>query len=195
MQERVTTPRRTVSTKARSPDTFAHAVLRTSNFDAMVAWYQTVLNARIAFQNEMLCFMTYDHEHHRIALIKLPGLPPQDTATARLAHLAFTYDDLGDLLGTYKRLKGEGILPFRPIHHGPTVSLYYRDPDGTAIELQVDVYATKEEATAYMQSAAFARNPIGVAIDPEKLLADYEAGVPEVELKRQPKGPASEIQR
>ncbi len=195
MQERVVPDRRTVPTAARAPDTFAHAVLRTWNFDEMVAWYQAVLNARIAFKNDMLCFMTYDEEHHRIALIKTPGLPPQDTATARLAHLAYAFNELGDLLGTYKRLKAAGILPFRPINHGPTVSLYYRDPDGTAIELQVDVFDTKEGAQQFLESEAFRQNPIGVAIDPDQLLADYEAGKPEAEIKRRPDGPMSQLHR
>ena len=185
---------RTIPQTARAPDTFAHAVLRSSRFEEMIAWYRMVLCARVAFRNDVLCFLTYDHEHHRIAIIKVPGLPEQDTAQARLAHLAFTYDDLGSLLGAYKRLKAEGIVPFRPIHHGPTVSMYYRDPDGTAIELQVDAFATKEEAQTYFESEAFATNPIGVAFDPDEMCAAYEAGAPIADLLRRPDGPAAPMQ-
>jgi len=182
--------RRSLPATPRSPDAFAHAVLRTSRYDAMIAWYCTVLNARAVFRNDRLCFLTYDAEHHRLAIVNVAGLPEQDTETARLLHLAYSFDDLAGLLGTYRRLKAAGILPYRPINHGPTLSLYYRDPDGTAIELQVDAFGTKEAAAAFLQSEDFRRNPIGVAVDPDALLAAYEAGAPEAEILRRPEGPA-----
>jgi catechol 2,3-dioxygenase-like lactoylglutathione lyase family enzyme len=188
------TQARSIPATHRAPDSFAHAVLRSARFEEMIDWYRKVLCARVAFRNDKLCFLTYDHEHHRVAVINVAGLPEQDTATSRLAHLAYTYDDLGSLLAAYKRLKAEGIVPFRPIHHGPTVSMYYRDPDGTAIELQVDAFKTKEEAQAYFDSEAFRTNPIGVAFDPEALCAAYEAGTPLPDLLRRPDGPAAPMQ-
>ena len=188
------TAKRVVHASALSPDTFAHAVLRTSKFPEMIDWYLTVLNARVVFRNDTLCFMTYDDEHHRLGIVNVPGLPPADTASARLAHLAYSYHDMGHLLSTYRRLKGLGIVPFRPINHGPTVSFYYRDPDGTAIELQVDAFPSKEEAQRFLESDAFRDNPIGVMIDPDVLLAAYEAGTPEVDLKRRPAGPPARLQ-
>lgn len=186
MQEKVSPARRTISSVPKSPDAFAHAVLRTSRYDEMIAWYRCVLNARVVFRNDMLCFLTYDGEHHRVAILNVPDLKEQDQATNRLAHLAYSYNEMGDLLATYKRLKLAGILPFRPINHGPTVSLYYKDPDGTAIELQVDAFESKEEAEQFMLSDDFRKNPIGVTIDPDALLAAWEAGTPEVELKKRP---------
>ena len=194
MQERVSPAKRTVSSAPRSPDAFAHAVLRTSRYDEMIAWYKSVLTAREVFRSETLCFLSYDDEHHRVAIVHVPGLLPQDQATNRLAHLAYSFNEMGDLLATYKRLKAVGIVPYRPINHGPTVSLYYKDPDDTAIELQVDAFATKEEAEQFMHSEAFRENPIGVIIDPDALLAAWEAGTPEAELKARPKGVAAQRQ-
>jgi catechol 2,3-dioxygenase-like lactoylglutathione lyase family enzyme len=182
--------RRTLPAAPRPPDAFAHCVLRTSRYDALIDWYCTVLQARVAHRNDRLCFLTYDEEHHRLAIINVPGLPEQETETARLVHIAYSYADLAGLLGTYSRLKAAGILPYRPINHGPTLSLYYRDPDGTAVELQVDCYPSKAEAAAFLDSEAFRRNPIGVAIDPDAILAAWEAGVPEATLLRRPEGPA-----
>ncbi len=173
----------------RPPHDFAHAVLRTSQFDALIAWYCEVLAARVAFRNERLCFLTYDDEHHRLGIVHIPGLPAQDQPSLRLLHLAWSFPDLTSLLGTYARLKAKGILPYRPINHGPTLSLYYHDPDGTAVELQVDTFPDKAAAAAFLQSAAFLANPIGVAIDPDALLAAWRAGVPEEELLRRPDGP------
>jgi catechol-2,3-dioxygenase len=152
----------------------------------MRAWYQTLLNARIVFDNGHLCFLTYDDEHHRLALINVPGLQAPDARAWGLAHVAYGYRTLRDLLSTYRRLKNDGILPYRPINHGPTVSLYYRDPDGNSVELQVDAFATKAEAADYFHTAAFRDNAIGVAFDPEALIRAWEAGVPEAELMRRP---------
>ena len=56
----------------------------------------------------------------------------------------------------------------RSIADCPTTSLYYRDPDGNSIELQVDNFATKEEAARYFLSEAFRENPIGVSSIPKR---------------------------
>jgi catechol 2,3-dioxygenase-like lactoylglutathione lyase family enzyme len=101
-------------------------------------------------------------------------------------HVAYTYNDLGELLATYRRLKVAGILPHWPINHGVTTSMYYRDPDNNRIELQIDNFAAPEELQAYFQSAAFAEHPVGVTYDPEQLIRDYEAGAPMADLSRIP---------
>jgi catechol-2,3-dioxygenase len=178
--------RRTIATAPVSPGIFAHFVLRTSNLATMREWYRTVLNARVVHDNGRLCFLTYDEEHHRLALINVPGLHAPDAQSWGLAHVAYGYRTLGELLSTYCRLKQDGILPYRPINHGPTVSLYYRDPDGNSVEFQVDAFPTKQAAADYFQTADFERNPIGVPFDPEDLVRAYEAGVPEAELLRRP---------
>ena len=169
-----------------SPAKFAHIVLRTGQFDKMAAWYQTVLAARIVFRDEHLCFLSYDDEHHRVALINIPGMPVRDPDATGTDHVAYTYNDLGELLATYQRFKIAGILPHWPINHGVTTSMYYRDPDNNRVELQIDNFATPEELQAYFQSAAFAGNPVGVTYNPEQLIRDYEAGVPMADLLRIP---------
>ena len=188
--EMIRTPREPVKPEAVSPALFAHFVVRTSNFEAMRAWYKTVLNARIVHDNGTLCFMTYDDEHHRLALVNVPGLQKPAADNWGLNHIAYSYRTMRDLLSTYVRLRDEGILPFRPINHGPTVSMYYHDPDGTGVELQVDAFPTKDAAAAYFDSDAFRDNPIGVLFDPEELVKAFEAGVPEEELMRRPVGKA-----
>jgi hypothetical protein len=105
-------------------------------------------------------------------------------------HIAFTYGGLPDLLQTYERLRQEGIEPFWPINHGVTLSLYYRDPEGNRIELQVDAFATMTEGKAYMRSDAFRTNPIGVIFDPEDLLRRFKGGEAAESLLRLPPLPA-----
>ena len=53
-------------------------------------------------------------------------------------HVAWSFASAHDLLSTYKRLKAAGIMPYWPVHHGPTLSLYYADPDGNRMEFQAD---------------------------------------------------------
>ena len=67
--------------------------------------------------------------------------------------------------------------------------MYYHDPDGTGIELQVDTFPTKQEAQEWFGREAFKENPIGVLFDPEELLKAFEAGVPEEELLTRPTRP------
>jgi catechol-2,3-dioxygenase len=86
----VTVKVRKLSQAELSPAKFAHFVLRTGQLDKMAAWYQTVLAARIAFRDERLCFLSYDDEHHRLALINIPGLPPRDPDSAGTDHVAYS---------------------------------------------------------------------------------------------------------
>ena len=185
---------RTLDPKPVAPSLFAHFVLRSANMQPMIDWYSTVLNMHVVKRTDYICFLTYDDEHHRLGIVNIAGLHAPDAKSWGLAHVAYTFRTIGELLSTYRRLKAEGIEPYRPIHHGPTVSLYYHDPDGNSVELQVDAYATKAEAAAYFLTDAFGKNPIGVAFDPEALAAAYEAGASDAELLRQPDGPAMKPQ-
>ncbi len=168
------------------PVQLAHIVRRTSRFEPMLNWYQTVLGAEVVHSDGVLAFLTYDAEHHRIAIAQIPGLEEQPAMAAGTDHVAFTYADLGDLLYTYARLKREGIEPYWCINHGPTTSMYYKDPDGNRIELQVDNFTSAEATTRWMRSDEFAANPIGVIFEPDDLLARYTAGEPMERLTVRP---------
>jgi len=178
------------ATQPVSPAKYAHFVLRTGQFDKMVEWYKTVLAARIVFRDERLCFLSYDDEHHRLALIHIPGLAPRDPESAGTDHVAYSYRNLGELLATYRRLKEHAIVPHWPINHGVTTSMYYRDPDNNRVELQIDNFASAEECQAYFHSKAFAENPVGMTYDPEELCRRYETGEPMADLLRIPPLPA-----
>jgi len=169
-----------------APVTFAHIVLRTGHKEAMVEWYRTVLEAEVALANPLLTFLTFDDEHHRIAILGMPGLAPATQPAAGLEHFAFTYASLGDLFATYKRLRAAGILPYWCINHGPNLSFYYRDPDGNQIELQIDVFESAEAVNAWYQTSDFATNPIGVKFDADDLIGRFERGEPLHTLTQRP---------
>jgi catechol-2,3-dioxygenase len=164
------------------PRRFAHFVLLVRDLDASIDWYRTVLGMEIVHHAGKLVFMTYDDEHHRLALAESGTGLEKTRGAPGLDHVAYTLGSLGELLGTYKRLAARGILPAWPVNHGLTTSLYYEDPDGNRVEFQVENLDTPEALRGYMESEAFAANPLGVGFDPEKLVERYERGDPIEEL-------------
>lgn len=186
-----------------SPNKLAHVVLFTGQLPTMRDWYLNVLDARVVHENPAVAFLTYDEEHHRIALADrnavmqaAEGLdalisasddsaPPSDAPQNRgLAHIAFAYDSARTLLENFERLERDAITPVYSVNHGTTTSLYYADPDGNSIELQVDNFDTIEEGTEFMESESFAKNPVGLPVDPRDLLDRLRAGEAEAALIR-----------
>ena len=160
-----------------SPAKLAHVVFRTNDLPALRDFYVTLLEGTISFENQYICFLTYDEEHHRVAMISDRKLPERPAKT-NFEHVAFAYENLGALLDNHDRLLAYGIKPSWTVNHGPTTSFYYNDPDGNGIELQVDNYETVDELHAFFASEAFAANPIGIDVDVEdfrRRLADGES--------------------
>jgi len=163
------------------PPRLAHIVYRTRKFRQMLAWYKEMFHARVQHQNPVMAFLTYDDEHHRLALIDLKAVQPNGDESEKqglvgVEHVAYSYQSLDDLFENYVRLKSEAILPYWCIHHGLTISMYYADPDGNQIEFQVDCFQSKEEGNAYICGPRFSENPVGVEFDPEDWLRQVRAG-------------------
>jgi catechol 2,3-dioxygenase-like lactoylglutathione lyase family enzyme len=154
---------------------FAHVVLQTSRLEEMRDWYCKVLDAHVVFEGHGLCFITFDEEHHRIAFLGAP-VEPRNPASAGMHHTAYTFSTLSDLLDRHAALKDDGIEPKAPIQHGVTTSLYYQDPDGNFVELQIDNFSTPDEATAYMKGDEYGSNPVGVSFDPELMREALKSG-------------------
>jgi len=177
---------------------FAHVVHRTYRCSEMLDWYRQVFDAKVQHDDGMLAFLTYDEEHHRFAFVNLSVLVPGGDASASrrpvgVDHVAYTYSSVADLLDNHARLKEHGIVPYWCVHHGVTASMYYADPDGNQIELQVDAFRTNEEANDFMRSM-LGVNPIGVEFDPEDWQARLRAGAaPEDFLVRRAHEPISPV--
>jgi catechol-2,3-dioxygenase len=164
------------------PSRFSHLVLKTPQFDEMTAWYKTVLSARPMFENGVVCFLSYDEEHHRLMIGHDPNATPRDPKTAGVVHFAYAVETLEDLVNTYLRLKELGIVPHNCLNHGFTTSLYYLDPDHNEVEFQVDNQKTREAMDAWFATGAFDRNFVGFRFDPEYMVQRYRDGVPEDEI-------------
>jgi len=173
-----------------APKKLAHVVLRTKegNVQNLLNWYKVVLEGEPMYENPMIGFVTYDDEHHRVAVLALPGVQDHVDMTCGLHHVAFTYESLGDLMHTYNRLKDDhGITPEFCINHGPTTSMYYFDPDKNQIELQVD-NVPEDQFAEYFENGEFTENPIGIKFDPDEMTARLKAGESEEALLKRPDG-------
>lgn len=168
------------------PSKFAHIVYRTRRFKEMIEWYKTVFGANVQFQNPVLAFLTYDDEHHRLALADMAAIQPDGSESDQqdaigVDHVGYTLGSIGELLENYSQLRDQGITPYWCVHHGVTISMYYADPDGNQMEFQVDLFDSFEKSSEFMR-IGFATNPVGVEYDPDQLLESYRAGTPQTEM-------------
>jgi catechol 2,3-dioxygenase len=175
-----------------------HYGLTTANLDAMIDWYRQVLGMTVNHRASTsaagaqsrapfsaFAFVGNDEVHHRIVFFETPGagVDPDKLRHARVQHVAFEYQTLDDLLGTYARLKGLGILPVMAVDEGLQTGLYYTDPDQNSVELNVNNYGNEWTATEHMRTAPpFGEQPRRVQVDPDKMIAARKAGASPWEL-------------
>jgi catechol-2,3-dioxygenase len=163
------------------PSKFAHIVLRTRRYEEMIQWWSTFLGAFVRMKTDYLAFLSYDEEHHRIAIIGLPHLAEATPDAIGLDHFAYSFATLDDLFGKYDEMCAIGSPPYWTINHGMTLSAYYRDPDGNQVETQIDSMSMVD-ADTLMRSQSFFDNPIGVNVDFAELIARHRAGAPASEI-------------
>lgn len=158
-----------------APVKFAHVVLKTSRYQEMIAWWTRLLDAHVRHGGDFISFISYDDEHHRLAIANFPNLQLVSPDASGVEHFAFTFATLDDLFAKYEQLRDVGVVPYWTINHGMTLSAYYRDPDGNQVELQVDAM-DNAAADRFMNSPVFASNPIGIDVDFPALIARRRAG-------------------
>lgn len=167
--------------------TFHHTTFTTLRLDEMVNWYALVVGLHPVFHNVSAAWLTNDKANHRIAFLSPPGLiPPVDKPhAAGLHHTAFEYSDFDEWLNNYVRLRDLGIVPFLTLDHGMTVSMYYADPDGNGVEIQVDSFGDWDKSKSWMfSSLEFAEDQLGAHFDPDLLVAARTAGMSFDEIHR-----------
>ena len=127
------------------PAALIHTSLGTDkNFEKMVDFYMKFFNCHVVnFRDKRgqggarAAFISYDNRDHRFAILERPGC---GFATGRggVAHMAFQYNSLKDLVTLYRQAKKWGIDTVHCINHGQSTSFYYEDPDGNEIETYID---------------------------------------------------------
>ncbi|HEX4109863.1 MAG TPA: VOC family protein [Solirubrobacteraceae bacterium] len=162
-----------------------HVNLKTLRLGELIDWYGQVLGMTPNFQFPGGAFLTNDDANHRIALISLPDFKDDEGKLHHtgMHHSAFEFATLDDLLATYLRLKGGGIVPCGCLDHGLTTSFYYADPDENCVELQVDNYGDWAQSTEFIRTdPRFAEDPIGKPVDPDAIVAARRAGATPQEI-------------
>jgi catechol-2,3-dioxygenase len=180
-------------TSLSRPPELAHFVVRALRYEEVVAWHRQFFEAEVVFQNQIATFLTFDEEHHRIAVVNRSATAKeQDENRAGIDHVAFSFANIQDLMVTYERLRDGGIRPIRAVNHGPTTSLYYKDPDENRIELQVDNFPTREAARAFFDTDYFRKDSSGINFDPDEFLEKLKGGAKIEDLLRRGDVPAGE---
>lgn len=161
-------------------------VLATSRFDTMTAWYRQLLDIEPSLEHATdaqapqggpprptrMCFFRLHIEPPNqdvVAIFEMPGTRAAPSGDPGLHHMQLRCASLSDLGERYRRLHALGVVPYRSMDHGPSTSLYYRDPDQNAVEVAASNFATVEQFQACLASDEFKRNPAGIGIDPQAL--------------------------
>ena len=74
----------TIDLPVKPPSKLSHVVLRTANLENMSLFYQNFLGAKVVYEDEDASFVTYDNEHHRIGILRHPGLQAKNPKTSGL---------------------------------------------------------------------------------------------------------------
>jgi len=160
-----------------------HCGLTTGNLDAMLAWYGKVLgmtvnkrvNAPAGSPFKTVAFVSNDEVNHRLSFFETPGMAVDaDRANhARVQHIAFEYKNLDDLLGTYLRLKKLGIPLLWAADQFIQTAIYYEDPDGNILELNVNNFPDDWTVTEQLKHLP---SQLHVNVDPEKMIEARRSG-------------------
>jgi catechol-2,3-dioxygenase len=164
-----------------------HVNLKTTRLAEMVEWYGKTVGMRPHHLGAVGAWLSNDGANHRLALLSFPSLQddPDRILHPGMHHLSFEFASLDELLATYTRLEADGIVPHGCLDHGMTTSMYYLDPDGNSVELQVDNFGDWARSTEFLRtSPEFAANPIGRFFDPDQLVAARATGASAEEIHR-----------
>lgn len=156
----------------RSGLSFSHIGLFVHDLPTMEDFYTRVLEFTVTDRGQLdgpdgpldLVFTSRDpDEHHQIVLVS--GRPAQVPFNV-INQLSLKADGLATLREMHRRLVAEGARNISPVTHGNALSVYALDPEGTRIELYVDLpwYVTQPM-----------RVPVDFTLDDEALMRQVEA--------------------
>ncbi len=113
-----------------------HVHIKVSNIENAENFYK-ILGFKVSERVGNYLFLTFGKAHHDLALQEIKNARKPLPDMTGLYHFAIELKSLKQLADIYFKLKNQGI-PFTPIDHGISKTIYLSDPDGNGIELYVD---------------------------------------------------------
>lgn len=167
-----------------APSGLNHLVINVRNLDESHRFWTEVLGFTQVGELEgrpagaprrgSMRFYSGDHggrmNHHDIALVETPSLPPasKDAAPTAISHIAISLPNRDAWLRQLAYLQSRGVAFERRVEHGMTHSLYIRDPNGYSVELLYEL--PREVWEGDIQAAL--NHYVSLPTDGEAALAD-----------------------
>ena len=164
-----------------------HYGVNSARREELLAWYAEVVGFEVTSAGDSpipSAFVTNDRAHHRSGFFTPPGLNPEAPRPhVGVNHVGFEYESVDDLLESWARLSDAGIEPLIMCCHGTHYAFYYRDPEGSIVELLADAWGDWDKSLAYQRTEIYALNPMGCFVDPDRLIAARKQGMGIDELR------------
>ena len=181
------------------PDDFHHIAFKTTNYEAMVSFYKNLFGCEPLYQSDQMSFLTYDNEHHRIAIANTSEILNDLNLIERmimkfklflnkkipsiqgLDHVSYRINPIEKWFDFYFSAQERGLKPLWTINHGWISGIYYEDPDGNLVEIFFEHFRSAEEFKENI-SPDFEDEPIGTNMDIEVLYKMFKSGAPFLDL-------------
>lgn len=182
-----------------SPDDFHHIAFKTTNYENMVNFYKNLFGCEPLYQSDLITFLAYDDEHHRIAIANTSDvlsnlnfiqkivmklkifLNKNIPSIEGLDHISYRINPIEKWFDFYFRAKERGLSPLWTVNHGWISGIYYRDPDNNLVEVFFEHFSSAEEFKENI-SPDFEDEPIGTNMDIEVLYNMFKSGADFSEL-------------
>ena len=176
-----------------SPDDFHHVAFKTTNYEAMVNFYKCLFGCEPLYQSNLITFLAYDSEHHRIAIANTANiledlnlfqkiimkfkifLNKNIPTIEGLDHISYRINPIEKWFDFYFKAKERGLKPLWTVNHGWISGMYYKDPDNNLVEIFFEHFSSENEFKENI-SPDFEDEPIGTNMDIEILYEMYKSG-------------------
>ena len=176
-----------------SPDDFHHIAFKTTNYKNMVNFYKKLFGCEPLYQSDLITFLAYDDEHHRIAIANTSDvldtlnfiqknimklkifLNRKIPSIEGLDHISYRVNPIDKWFEFYFKAKERGLKPLWTVNHGWISGLYYKDPDNNLVEVFFEHFSSANEFKQNI-SPDFEDEPIGTNMDVEILYEMLQSG-------------------
>ena len=176
-----------------SPDEFHHIAFKTTNYKNMVEFYKKLFGCEPLYQSDLITFLAYDDEHHRIAIANTSDvlnslnfiqknvmklkifLNKKIPSIEGLDHISYRVNPIDKWFEFYFKAKERGLKPLWTVNHGWISGLYYKDPDNNLVEIFFEHFNSADEFKQNI-SPDFEDEPIGTNMDVEILYEMFKSG-------------------